>query len=69
VEKFGRARQATDDNIIEHTRFACWITMATDTHTESKILLFFYGNNSHENAPQYYVSTHIVWVFMQCTQL
>jgi hypothetical protein len=23
VEEYGRARQATDDNIIQHMRFAC----------------------------------------------
>jgi hypothetical protein len=28
VEKYGRARQATDDNIIRRTRFACRITEA-----------------------------------------
>jgi hypothetical protein len=31
VKKYGRARQATDDNIIRRMRFACWITKATDT--------------------------------------
>ena len=30
MEKYGRTRQATDDNIIQ---FACWITKATDTYT------------------------------------
>ena len=55
MEKFGTARQATDDDIMGHMRFACWMTMATDTHSESEILLFFYGKSGHENAPQYYV--------------
>jgi hypothetical protein len=31
VEKYGRAGQATDDNIIRHMLFACWITTAIDT--------------------------------------
>jgi hypothetical protein len=31
VEKYGRARQATEDNIIRRMRFACWITKATNT--------------------------------------
>jgi hypothetical protein len=31
VEKYGTARQATDDNIIRRMRIACWITKATDT--------------------------------------
>jgi hypothetical protein len=28
VEKYGRARQATDDSIIRSKRFACWINKA-----------------------------------------
>jgi hypothetical protein len=35
VEKYGRARQATDDNIIWRMRFACFINKATDTHAHT----------------------------------
>jgi len=38
VEKHGRARQATDDNIMERTRFACSITKTTDAQAEYVIL-------------------------------
>jgi hypothetical protein len=31
---YGTDRQATDDNIIPCKRFACWITNATNTHSE-----------------------------------
>jgi hypothetical protein len=41
VEKCGRARQATDDNIIQHMPFAHWITKATDTHSEYIIVIAF----------------------------
>jgi hypothetical protein len=41
VEKYGTAGQATDDNIIQRMRFACWITKATDTHSEYVILIAF----------------------------
>jgi hypothetical protein len=41
VEKYGRDRQATDDNIIQHMHFACWITKATNTHSECVMLLAF----------------------------
>jgi hypothetical protein len=41
VEKYGRARLATDDNIIRHVRFACWITKAADTHSECVTLIAF----------------------------
>jgi hypothetical protein len=41
VEKYGAARQATDDNIIRRMRLACWITKATDTHSEFVIFIAF----------------------------
>jgi len=40
VEKYGRARQASDD-IVCHMCFACCITKATDTPSEYGILLTF----------------------------
>jgi hypothetical protein len=39
VEKYGTARQATDDNIIGRMPFACWVTKATDTHSEYVMLI------------------------------
>jgi hypothetical protein len=33
VERPCTTRQATDENIIRRMRIACWITMATDTHS------------------------------------
>jgi hypothetical protein len=53
MEKYGTARQTTDDNIIRRMRFACWITKATDTHSEY-VILIFHGNNGYANAPQCY---------------
>jgi hypothetical protein len=41
VEKYGRTRQATDGNIIRRMRFACCVTMVTNTHPEHVILLAF----------------------------
>ena len=41
MEKYGRAEQFTDDNIIGRMRFACRITKATDTHSEYVILIAF----------------------------
>jgi len=41
VKKFGRNRQATDDNIIWRMCFACWMTKARDTHSEYVILIAF----------------------------
>ena len=34
VEKYDRPSQAAKDNIERGMRFACWITKATDTHSE-----------------------------------
>jgi hypothetical protein len=51
LEKYGRTRQATEDNIKWFMRFACWITMATDTHSECVVLIAFHGNNGYANAP------------------
>jgi hypothetical protein len=41
MKKYGTARQATDDNIIWCMHFACWVTKATDTHSEYIILIAF----------------------------
>ena len=41
VEKYCRTRQATDDIITWLMSFACWITKATDTHSEYVILIAF----------------------------
>ena len=43
VKKYGRARQVTGDNIMRRMHFACWITNATNTHTEYVILTTFLG--------------------------
>ena len=39
VVEYGRAGQATKDNIIWRMRFACWITKATDSHLKYLVLL------------------------------
>jgi hypothetical protein len=41
VEKYDRAGQATDYNIIRRMRFACWITKATDTDSKYAITYLF----------------------------
>jgi len=34
MERYGTARQATDDKIVWHIRFACWIAKATNIYSE-----------------------------------
>ena len=41
MEKYGRAGQATDDNVIRCMRIACWVTKCTNTHSEYVILTAF----------------------------
>jgi len=41
MEKYGRARQATNGNVIWHMDFACCVNKATDTHSEYAILTAF----------------------------
>ena len=41
VEKYCRAGQAIDDNIIGHMSLPCWMIKATDTHSEYVIFIPF----------------------------
>jgi hypothetical protein len=60
LETNGTARQARYNNIIRRMRSACWITVATDAHSEYKTLLHFRGNNGYTKALQCYVYTYTV---------
>ena len=60
VEKYGRVWKATDDNIIWHMCNACWITKATNIHTQNmKYFLLFRDNNACTNRLQCYTYTCI----------
>jgi len=50
VEKYGRVRQATDDNKIWRLGVACWITKATDTYSEYVIVIAFPRHQLSERA-------------------
>jgi hypothetical protein len=39
MEKFGKAREATHDNVIQRMRLGCWATKTTDTHSAHAILI------------------------------
>ena len=53
VEKYCRAGQATDGNMVH--AHACWIPNATNTQSEMWYSLLFHCNNGCTNVPQYYV--------------
>ena len=51
-EKYRAAKAATDDNIIQQTSFANWITRATHAHA---VILLFLRKHNFADAPQCYV--------------
>jgi len=51
VEKYGRAGQATDGNIIRRLHIAFCITKAADTLSENTVLLLFHCNNAYAKSP------------------
>jgi hypothetical protein len=65
-KKYGRARQATDDNIIRRMRFACWITKATDTHSEYVIVNSFPRQWLRERASMLRYTYIACLVFVVC---
>ena len=48
MEKYGRARQVTDEYTILRMRFAFWLTKATDIYSQYVILLPFGAIDIHE---------------------
>jgi len=55
MEKYCRIGNATEDNIIQRMRLACWITKARNTHSEYVIRTAFARQICYRYAPQYYV--------------
>jgi len=55
VEKYGRAKQATDNHTIWRMRFELWISKATTQSQNMQYSLLFHGNDGYANAPQCYV--------------
>jgi hypothetical protein len=55
VEKYGRARQATCDNIMWCMSILYWITKATDKHSEYLIRIAFHGSSGGVNVPHCHV--------------
>jgi hypothetical protein len=68
-EKYGRARQAIDNNIIWCMCFTCWITKATDTHSEYVISVAFPWQIGYVNASQCCIYMYITCLVYICTHL
>jgi hypothetical protein len=63
VEKSCRAGQATDDNVIQPTRCACWITKATNAQSEYVILFTFRWQQwLHEAVQCYVIRLHVLYL-------
>lgn len=63
---YGRAKDATDCNVLRLIHIACWIKMATCTDTQNMWhVLPFHGNNCYANAPQFYVCIYSVCLVIQ----
>ena len=54
MEKYGRAGKATDGNIVQRMRIACWIPKATNTLSEYAIRIALPRQIWLRDAPQYY---------------
>jgi hypothetical protein len=49
-QNYGTAIQPSEDNVTWHTRFACRLSKATDTHSEYRIFITFLQKKlSHES--------------------
>jgi hypothetical protein len=52
------ARQETVENVMRLMCFACWITEATNIHSEYVIFLVLYGTNGYTIVLQFYIYTY-----------
>ena len=65
MEKYGTAKQATDDNIARRMHFAILIPKATDTHSEHVVNIYFPRQQwLHEDASVLSYSTFFVYLFV-----
>jgi len=72
VEKYGRARQATGDNIMWWLSITYWITKATDTHSEYLIRIAFHDSSGCVNVLQChvyaYATSHFIFTILYSFQ-
>jgi hypothetical protein len=65
VEKYGRAGQATDDNIIRRMRIACWIPkLQTHTQNTCYLIAFPWQQFLHERASMLTSYVHCLSCFI-----
>ena len=59
MKKYVTAGEDTDMNIAQCMCIVCWVTKATDTHSEYVALLLFHGNSGYTYAPHCYNYVYI----------
>ena len=64
MEKCGRGRPPTRDNITWRMRFVWWINMATDTHSAYVTLVFPRQQWSRERAPNETLYVHCLYFLL-----
>jgi hypothetical protein len=64
--KYGIVREATDDTIIRRVRFACWITKATETHSEYVMFIVFPRRQWLRERPSmlYLFLLYLIWPYV-----
>ena len=63
-ENMVQLQQAKDDKTIRRMHLACWITKATDTHSEYVTLLLSHGKNGYADAPELHVYSYVSCLIM-----
>ena len=66
VEKYCRARQATEENIIKLMHFACFITKATNSHSGYVILIAFLLQKCASVLHYTYIACLVLVEFQTC---
>jgi len=69
VEKYGRARQATDENVMKFMHFACFKTKATNSHSEYGILIAFALQKLHKRTSMLHytcIAYPVLFEFQTC---
>ena len=62
LEKYCGAGQATDDDIMQRMRIACWIPKATNTHSQYVILIAFLLQQWLHECASVLRHTYIAWL-------
>ena len=63
MDKCGRGGQVTDNSATERKRFAYWVTIRVQTHSQNVEYVLVRDNNDEANAPHCYVLRALLFLF------